>query len=197
MPSNDDSTPDGDSTLQVSALEEKPAETEKKLTDAEVWQNIGFHRPLAGFFYNLVFWIVGIFFGAFVGGWLYSIMYPFPESLGYKTAATAIFALFFQVWDLGTANVVNRYMGENSVKNPHKMILYVQYFISEYNRIDPGLVYLHICPIFYSAFATFLRGVDHGRVLHRAISRIFVDIQGYPWLVAAISQDHDLEFSDR
>ncbi len=99
------------------------------MSNEEVWQNIGFHRPLAGFFYNLVFYFFGIFFGAFVGGYLYNIMYPFPESLGYKTAATTIFILFFQIWDLGTANVVNRYMGENSVKNPKKMVLYIQYFI--------------------------------------------------------------------
>jgi hypothetical protein len=71
----------------------------------------------------------GLFFGIFVGGFLYNLMYPFPESLGYKTAATAMFGLFFQVWDLGTANVVNRYLGENSVKNPQKMILVIQYFI--------------------------------------------------------------------
>ncbi|NMC06490.1 MAG: hypothetical protein GYA24_14835 [Candidatus Lokiarchaeota archaeon] len=99
------------------------------ITNEEIWQNIGFHRPLAGFFYNLVFMFFGLFFGIFVGGYLYNLMYPFPESLGYKTAATAMFGLFFQVWDLGTANVVNRYLGENSVKNPQKMIKVVQYFI--------------------------------------------------------------------
>nr|MDO8114538.1 hypothetical protein [Candidatus Sigynarchaeota archaeon] len=105
------------------------ASPEKQMSSEDIWQNIGFHRPLGGFFYNLFFWFFGIFFGAFIGGWLYNLMYPFPESLGYKGAATAIWGLFFQIWDLGTANVVNRYLGENSVKNPKKMILYVQYFI--------------------------------------------------------------------
>jgi hypothetical protein len=104
-------------------------EPKKQITNEEIWQNIGFHRPLAGFFYNLVFYFFGIFFGVFIGGFLYNLMYPFPESLGYKTAATAMFGLFFQVWDLGTANVVNRYLGENSVKNPKKMVHCIQYFI--------------------------------------------------------------------
>jgi hypothetical protein len=51
------------------------------MSNEEIWQNIGFHRPLAGFFYNLVFMFFGVFFGIFIGSFLFNLMYPFPESL--------------------------------------------------------------------------------------------------------------------
>ncbi|MEX2681034.1 MAG: hypothetical protein Q6373_005500 [Candidatus Sigynarchaeota archaeon] len=119
-----------ESTSSESALKAANSEEMKgQISNEEIWQNIGFHRPLAGFFYNLVFYFFGIFFGIFIGSYLYNLMYPFPESLGYKTAGTAMFGLFFQIWDLGTANVINRYLGENSVKDPQKMIGVIQYFV--------------------------------------------------------------------
>lgn len=103
--------------------------SKETISNDDLWGNVGFHRPLAGFFYNLIFMLFTMVFGIFVGGYLTKLMYPFPESAGYKSAATALFGLFFQIMDLGTANMVNRYLGENSIKNPKKMVQYIQYFI--------------------------------------------------------------------
>jgi hypothetical protein len=110
---------------------EQPSE-DKYLSNEDttnLWDATGIHRPLAGFWYNLAFWLLSLVFGIFVGAYLMKLMYPFPESLGYKTAGTAIFGVFFQIMDLGTANVVNRYIGEYYIKNPKKMLHYIQYFI--------------------------------------------------------------------
>ncbi|MFX0099652.1 MAG: hypothetical protein ACFFCS_08725 [Candidatus Hodarchaeota archaeon] len=99
------------------------------LSTADLWENIGFHRPLAGFFYNLPLYLITLILGIVVTGFIFSLLYPFPESMGYKAAATAIFGLFFQVFDLGTSNIMNRYIGETNIKNPQKMVQYIQYFI--------------------------------------------------------------------
>lgn len=103
-----------------------------------VWQAIGPHRPIAGFFYRLVLYLLvlvgGIAFITAFLGWLY----PFPESLGYKTAATGLFVLFFTLFDVGTANVMNRFLGEKGVTDPREMLHYVQYFV--WYQMFTGLV---------------------------------------------------------
>ncbi|MHA1791878.1 MAG: hypothetical protein ACTSVI_04480 [Promethearchaeota archaeon] len=100
-----------------------------ELSPSELWENIGFHRPLAGFFYNLPLYLITMVIGIAFTGFMFSLLYPFPESLGYKTAATSLFGLFFQAFDLGTSNIMNRYIGESNIKNPKKMVQYIQYFI--------------------------------------------------------------------
>ncbi|MBD3187636.1 hypothetical protein GF325_12450 [Candidatus Bathyarchaeota archaeon] len=99
------------------------------LTKSELWENIGFHRPLAGFFYNLPLYLLTLIAGIAITGFLWSFLYPFPESNGYKAAATGIFTLFFTAFDLGTANIMNRFIGEANIKQPEKMLQYIQYFI--------------------------------------------------------------------
>lgn len=118
-----------DGENNVDSFQSQSRNTKKQEESGELWDSIGFHRPLAGFWYNLAFVILGLVFGIIFGTYLYKLMYPFPESLGYKGAATGIFGLFFTIMDLGTANVVNRYLGEMAIKDPKKMLKYIQYFI--------------------------------------------------------------------
>nr|MDO8084257.1 hypothetical protein [Candidatus Sigynarchaeum springense] len=109
-----------------------------ELTTQELWENIGFHRPIAGMFYQLPFVIITAILGLALMSFLYNILYPFPESLGYKGAATGIFGLMFYTFDLGTANIINRFIGEAAIKDPKQMVKYVQYFV-HYQMIS-GLV---------------------------------------------------------
>jgi hypothetical protein len=107
--------------------------------DAEtLWNNIGFHRPIGGFFFDLPFRLIQMVLGIALVGFIYGFLYPFPESMGYKTAATGIFSIFFQIFDLGTAYLMDRFIGETNVKNPKKMVQYVQYFI--WYQMFTGLV---------------------------------------------------------
>ncbi|MHA1683369.1 MAG: hypothetical protein ACTSUE_20685 [Promethearchaeota archaeon] len=111
-------------------MEEPGVETATEdLRPSELWENIGFHRPLAGFFYNLPFYILLLILGIAFLSIIYNVLYPFPESMGYRNAATVIFSLFFYSFDLGTANLLNRFIGETNVKDPKKMVQYIQYFI--------------------------------------------------------------------
>lgn len=95
----------------------------------ELWENIGFHRPLGGTLYNIPFLLITAFLGLGLMTFYLHYLYPFPESMGYRSAATGIFSLMFYAFDLGTMNLLNRFLGESNVKDPKKMILYVQYFI--------------------------------------------------------------------
>ncbi len=82
--------------------------------------------------------------------WLYGFLYPFPEAAGYRAAATAIFGLFFQAFDLGTANIMNRFLGEASIKDPSKMLNYIQYFI--WYQMITGLIQTTTVSIYALAF---------------------------------------------
>lgn len=95
----------------------------------DLWETVGMHRMLSGFFYKIVFTIFHIIMGIVTALVLFPIMFPFPETKGYYDTATSLFGAIFIAFDLGTANMMNRYIGENGTKDPKKMIHYLQYFI--------------------------------------------------------------------
>jgi hypothetical protein len=112
--------------LEPNSLEKKP-DNEKELE--LMWDEIGFHKPLAGFWYKLSLGLFSMVIGLVVITVWYTYFYPFPESMGYKTAATGIFVLFFSIMDIGTNMCQERFIAESRIKNPAKMIQYIQYFI--------------------------------------------------------------------
>ncbi len=116
-----------DKIIENNENAEKNSQSEISVDD--VWANIGFHRPIGGFFYSLPLSLFSIIIGIGLLGFFYGYLYPYPESIGYRSAATGIFSLLFQLLDLGTADIMNRFIGEYSVKEPKKMLLYIQYFI--------------------------------------------------------------------
>ncbi|MFX0098750.1 MAG: hypothetical protein ACFFCS_04155 [Candidatus Hodarchaeota archaeon] len=119
------------------------------LTTQELWDNVGFHRSVAGFFYNLPLALFQLIMGIFIGGFIMGLLYPFPESQGYRGTATGIFGLLFQAFDLGTANIMARFIGETNINNPKKMVQYIQYFI--WYQMITGLIQVTIV----SAYALF------------------------------------------
>ncbi|MHA1791269.1 MAG: hypothetical protein ACTSVI_01410 [Promethearchaeota archaeon] len=101
----------------------------KNISTSDLWENIGFHRPVAGFFYNLPFYLITLILGIGFIGFIYKVLYPFPETIGYRATITGLFSLLFYSFDLGTSNLLNRFIGESNIKNPVKMVQYIQYFI--------------------------------------------------------------------
>jgi hypothetical protein len=99
-----------------------------KIAD-KLWDEIGFHKPLAGFWYNLFFALISQFLSIFLASIIIQIFYPFPESNGYRGVTGGIFTLFFVIMDLGTHMTMDRFIGEARIKNPGKMLKYIQYFI--------------------------------------------------------------------
>ncbi|MBD3350419.1 MAG: hypothetical protein GF364_02930, partial [Candidatus Lokiarchaeota archaeon] len=95
----------------------------------ELWNSIGFHRPLAGFWYHLALTILHILSASVATILLFPIMFPYPQIDGYYRAGTAVFSAIFIAFDLGTANMMSRFIGENNIKDPRKMVHYIQYFV--------------------------------------------------------------------
>ncbi|MHA1340301.1 MAG: hypothetical protein ACTSRZ_08795 [Promethearchaeota archaeon] len=118
-----------DNPSEESIVQEKNHFTDSFENNEDLWSYIGFHRPIAGFFYNLPFLFISLLVGIVLSSWFLQYLYPFPEAIGYKTVPIGIFALMFEAFDLGTANILNRFIGETNVKNPNKMLKYIQYFI--------------------------------------------------------------------
>lgn len=95
----------------------------------DLWDEIGFSRPLSGFWFRLVFEISTILVPILFVSFMLKYVYPYPTSLGYKTTFTGIFVLIFAVFDVGTANTITRFIADVNIKNPVRMIHYIQYFI--------------------------------------------------------------------
>ncbi|NMC08029.1 MAG: hypothetical protein GYA24_22685 [Candidatus Lokiarchaeota archaeon] len=99
-------------------------------------------RPLGGFWYKLVLEIGIIIIPIlFVSFWL-TILYPYPESLGYNNAFSGLFVLVFTAFDIGTANTLNRFVADSAINDPGKMVKYIQYFI--WYQATTGLVQITV-----------------------------------------------------
>lgn len=73
------------------------------------------------------------------------VLYPFPTSIGYRATFTSLFVLIFTIFDIGTANTINRYIADENIKNPLKMVKYVQYFI--WYQAITGLIQITVISI--------------------------------------------------
>lgn len=101
----------------------------KHFEKINLWEQVGFTRPLGGFFYNFVLAIVGLIIGLVFVGFLLSWLYPWPEAEGYRSIAGVYYSLLFSIMDIGTAYGIERFVAENRIKNPRKMLQYLQFFI--------------------------------------------------------------------
>lgn len=118
----------------------------------DLWDEIGFHKPIAGFWYKIIYQFIGIGVSAVVMGYLINYFYPYPESFGYKDVVVNLFNLMFLLFDVGTASVMGRFIPEANIKNPEKMLHYIQYFI--WYQMMTGLVQVTVITIYSLFFAT-------------------------------------------
>ncbi|MHA1892330.1 MAG: hypothetical protein ACTSYS_15150, partial [Promethearchaeota archaeon] len=93
------------------------------------WDSIGFQRVLGGYFYDYSLSLIELFFGLAMMPLMFLIFIPYPESAGYYSVAAGFFALLFNVFDFATAYGLERFIGEYRVKNPQKMLHYIQFYI--------------------------------------------------------------------
>ncbi|MFX0101883.1 MAG: lipopolysaccharide biosynthesis protein, partial [Candidatus Hodarchaeota archaeon] len=95
-----------------------------KVSFKNKWEYIGYHKVLGGFYYQIIFFVLGI---AYV--MLLPIFVPFPESMGYYNILTGIFSSVFTFADMGTAGALSRFVAEHRVKDPERTIQYIRFFI--------------------------------------------------------------------
>ncbi len=102
---------------------------EKRYATVDPWQKVGFSRTLGGFFYRYALFLIELVIGASLIGFLFNLFYPWPEGEGYRNVAGSLFVVLFSVFDIGTAYGIERFIAEWRVKNPRKMLKYLQFFI--------------------------------------------------------------------
>jgi hypothetical protein len=139
----EDPEPKSDKTIVVETEIIKDSQDNQDIKDnkennSELWDQIGFHKPIAGFYYNITLSLLSIILSAILFGYLIGFFYPYPESLGYKDIAFGYFTLLFSLFDIGTGAVIGRFIPEVNVSNPERMIHYIQYFI--WYQMFTGLV---------------------------------------------------------
>ncbi|MFX0099955.1 MAG: oligosaccharide flippase family protein [Candidatus Hodarchaeota archaeon] len=115
------------------------------------WQSIGFHRPLAGVFYNviLVFIVAGL--GMLFNVWLIpNVIFPFPEGMGYQSLLSSMLGIYFMLADFGVALALQRYISEKNVSDPKSTIKYISFFI--WYQMFSGLIQVTIIAIWCLSF---------------------------------------------
>ncbi|MBN2153769.1 MAG: hypothetical protein JW839_20090, partial [Candidatus Lokiarchaeota archaeon] len=109
----------------------------------ELWKITGFHRPLAGFWWNysilLVLALPGILVIGFV---LPNYILPFPEALGFSNVVTSILGPLYLFADFGIKEAVSRFISQYSETNPRKAIDYLSFYF--YYQMWTGFVQVTI-----------------------------------------------------
>lgn len=88
------------------------------------WEDIGYHRVLGGFYYNIIFAVLIVGYVL-----LLPLLIPYAESMGYYNILTGIFKSLFTLADFGLASALSRFIAEYRVKDPERTIQYVRFFI--------------------------------------------------------------------
>jgi hypothetical protein len=145
----------------------------------ELWEAIGFHKPLAGFWYNLTFSLVGLIAGLIYSGVLLSIFYPYPESNGYRNVTSGIFSVFLTVIGIGTSMTMDRFIADARLRNPKKMIQYIQYFV--WYHAFTGILAMTVI----SAYALYI--VPTGDLSYGVWLMILIAASQYPGFTGAFS----------
>lgn len=109
-----------------------------RLIDIDPWEEIGFHRPLGGFWFDLTIKIFSAIIGLLLISAIYKYLYPYPEMEGYNRVAAGFFAIIYNIFDMGTAFGIERFIAEYRVKDTKKMLEYVRFFV--WYQMFTGLV---------------------------------------------------------
>jgi O-antigen/teichoic acid export membrane protein len=94
------------------------------------WENVGFHRPLGGFFLaffmGLILFIPLIIYQALI---LPVYILPSAQALGIWGRVTQFFGLIWTLFDMGTSVAFIKYLSEHRVDDPREGIKYGQVFV--------------------------------------------------------------------
>lgn len=94
------------------------------------WEEVGFHRPLAGFLFlvavGLVLFIVLMIYQQAV---LYGTLLKSPQARGAWSLVTNFFNTFWLLFDWGTATAFVKFFAQRRVDDPREGIKYAQLFV--------------------------------------------------------------------
>ena len=94
------------------------------------WEEIGFHRPLGGFFVmlflGLLLFVPIIIYQNLV---LPVLILPSAQTIGMWGRVTQFFGLVWTFFDMGTSIAFIKYLSEYRINNPRKGVMYGQVFV--------------------------------------------------------------------
>ncbi|MHA1732396.1 MAG: lipopolysaccharide biosynthesis protein [Promethearchaeota archaeon] len=94
------------------------------------WREVGFHRPLGGFWFNYTLILGSAVFAVVFMLWVMpNYILPFPEAIGFQTLIANLFSVYFTLADVGVGRAITRFVAEDNVKSPRKSIQYLQFFV--------------------------------------------------------------------
>lgn len=129
------------SSEEIAKQEEK--EQLKKKVD-ELWKQTGWHRPLAGFWFNYILLLV-IAIPAVLMVTLLNLVLPYPEALGFNSIVTGLLLPIYTLADFGIRNASERYIAQYAEVEPQKALKYVSFFI--WYQMISGLLQVTIISI--------------------------------------------------
>ncbi|MBN2153816.1 MAG: hypothetical protein JW839_20325 [Candidatus Lokiarchaeota archaeon] len=109
------------------------------------WEDIGFQRPLGNFLYGYMITIATTIIGIVLVSFVYQFLWPYPQIQGYNGIAGGVFAIVYQLFDVGTAFGIVRFIAEWRVKNPKRMLEYVRFYI--WYQMFTGIVQILIISV--------------------------------------------------
>ncbi len=116
--------------IAIDDLEDKSKEgMDEVISTGGKWEDIGFQRPLGNYFYGLFLSIFNMIVGLVLVDLFTSLLYPYPEIKGYNDLSGGIYAIIFTVFDTGTGFGIERFIAEWRIKDPNRMIKYIQFYI--------------------------------------------------------------------
>jgi len=128
--------------------EKKKVKLEKKKENQRIvddlWAQAGWHRPLAGFWFNYVLVLV-IVVPAILSGILLNMVLPFPEALGFANIVTGVVLPFYHFADFGVKNAVERFVSQYAETEPKRAMKYIAFYI--WFQMFTGLIQITLIAI--------------------------------------------------
>ncbi len=141
------------------------------------WERIGFHRQIAGFFYNYIPVLLGGVFLTMGAGIIIPLFLPYPDAQGYSEVARSMYALMFLLFDAGVGSAIGRFVPHYRVKDPKRSLQYLSFFI--WFQMFTGLAQI-------TAIAIYIFNWMPGNVAHLAWIFIVYSTVQYPGMLGVI-----------
>jgi O-antigen/teichoic acid export membrane protein len=139
------------------------------------WEDIGFHRPLAGFF--MAFFLGMIIFIPYV---LYqnlilpAYILPSAQAIGIWGRVTQLFAVFWNFFDMGTSIAFIKFLSQYRVHDPRRAVQYGQVFV--WWQALSGAVQV---AIFVALAGSFLPSTVYAIYAWSIVIHTFIQIPGF------------------
>jgi len=104
-------------TLQEESMEDTSSE----------WQQVGIHRQISSFFFNLILSFIVAVPGLTLSLYIYpNFIMPYPQVTGWVNIANGFFGVLGTVLDMGIGAATVKYFAQYRVKDPQKAVRFLQ-----------------------------------------------------------------------